>query len=65
VPEYILDEDGHKMQFKIDRDGALFLKDGSTYNPEHDVSEKYLRSNSSPIEWGLYASVAPGIKTPE
>jgi len=31
--EYILDESGHRLRFKIDNDGAFELKDGSTYNP--------------------------------
>ncbi len=31
-PEYILDEDGHRMRFKTNRDGAFMLKDGSTYD---------------------------------
>lgn len=32
--EYILDEDGHRQRFKVDRDGAFVLTDGSIYNPE-------------------------------
>lgn len=32
-PEYILDEDGHRMRFKVDKDGAFILKDGTTYQP--------------------------------
>jgi Cu(I)/Ag(I) efflux system membrane protein CusA/SilA len=31
--EYILDENGHRMQFKVDRNGSYILKDGSLYNP--------------------------------
>ena len=31
-PEYILDENGHRMQFKTDRKGDYILKDGSVYN---------------------------------
>jgi copper/silver efflux system protein len=30
--EYILDENGHRMQFKTDRDGNYILKGGSLYN---------------------------------
>ena len=33
--EYILDENGHRMQFKIDRDGSFILRNGSTYNPKN------------------------------
>jgi Cu(I)/Ag(I) efflux system membrane protein CusA/SilA len=34
--EYILDEDGHRMQFKVDRHGSYILKNGSKYNPDKD-----------------------------
>jgi copper/silver efflux system protein len=33
-PEYILDENGHRMQFKTDRKGNFILKDNSKYNPK-------------------------------
>lgn len=32
--EYILDENGHRKQFKIDKDGNYVLKNNTTYNPE-------------------------------
>ena len=32
--EYILDENGHRMQFKVDKKGKYFLKNNTTYNPE-------------------------------
>jgi len=35
-PEYILDENGHRMQFKTDRDGSFVLKNGGKYNPEKE-----------------------------
>ncbi len=35
-PEYMIDENGHKLRFKVDSDGAYLLKDGSVYNPETD-----------------------------
>lgn len=35
-PEYILDENGHRMRFKVNDDDAFVLKDGSTYNPKTD-----------------------------
>lgn len=34
--EYILNEDGHRMRFKTNRDGAFILKDNSTYNPKEE-----------------------------
>jgi len=30
--EYILNESGHRMRFKVDKKGGFILKDGSTYN---------------------------------
>ncbi|KAA6339806.1 Cation efflux system protein CusA [termite gut metagenome] len=32
--EYILDENGHRKRFKVNKEGAYLLKGGSTYNPE-------------------------------
>jgi Cu(I)/Ag(I) efflux system membrane protein CusA/SilA len=31
--EYILNDKGHRMRFKVDKEGAFELKDGSSYNP--------------------------------
>lgn len=31
--EYILDEDGHRMRFKVNKEGAFLLKDGTVYQP--------------------------------
>ena len=35
-PEYILNEKGHRMRFKTDKDDAFILGDGSTYNPKKE-----------------------------
>lgn len=35
-PEYILDVDGHRMQFKTDKDGNFVLSNGSKFNPNKD-----------------------------
>ncbi len=35
--EYILDENGHRMQFKVDRDGSFLLKNNSKYNPDKET----------------------------
>jgi Cu(I)/Ag(I) efflux system membrane protein CusA/SilA len=35
--EFILDENGHRMQFKVDKDGSYILKNGSKYNPVKDA----------------------------
>ncbi len=34
-PEYMLNEEGHRIRFKVDKDGAFVLKDGRTYNPKN------------------------------
>jgi Cu(I)/Ag(I) efflux system membrane protein CusA/SilA len=34
--EFILDEDGHRKQFKTDKNGAFLLTNGSTYHPEEE-----------------------------
>ncbi len=36
--EYILNENGHRMQFKVDREGNFILKNNSKYNP---LKEKF------------------------
>jgi len=36
-PEYILDENGHRMQFKVDKKGSYILKDSSTYDPQTEA----------------------------
>jgi len=35
--EYILNEKGHRMRFKVDRKGAFVLQDGTTYDPDEDA----------------------------
>ena len=32
--EYILDERGHRLRFKMDNEGAYLLRDGTKYNPK-------------------------------
>ncbi len=34
--EYILDESGHRMRFKVDKNDAYVLKNGSVYNPKEE-----------------------------
>ncbi len=36
IPEYILDEDGHRQRFKTNRKGEFILIDGSTYDPREE-----------------------------
>ena len=34
--EYILNENGHRMQFKVDKKGNYILKNNATYNPNSE-----------------------------
>ena len=36
-PEYILDENGHRMRFKVDDNGSYMLINGNKYNPNHET----------------------------
>jgi Cu(I)/Ag(I) efflux system membrane protein CusA/SilA len=36
-PEYILDENGHRKQFRVDSDGSFILTDNKKYNPEKNT----------------------------
>jgi len=40
IPEYILDEDGRRVRFKVNRKGAFILKDDSTYKYGEDDFKK-------------------------
>ncbi|NQV76823.1 MAG: efflux RND transporter permease subunit, partial [Lutibacter sp.] len=35
--EYILNEDGHKQQFKVDKEDSFILKSGNKYNPRKEA----------------------------
>ncbi|HEY9219995.1 MAG TPA: efflux RND transporter permease subunit [Lutibacter sp.] len=35
--EYILDEDGHKQQFKVDKEDSFILRNGKKYNPNKEA----------------------------
>ncbi|MCF6295273.1 MAG: efflux RND transporter permease subunit [Flavobacteriaceae bacterium] len=40
IPEYILDEDGRRVRFKVNNDEAFVLKDGTTYKYGEDDFRK-------------------------
>ncbi|MBI4929220.1 MAG: efflux RND transporter permease subunit [Bacteroidetes bacterium] len=48
-PEYILDEDGHRVRFKVDKEENFLLKDSTTYNINRDgyknISDEQLISD--------------------
>jgi len=35
-PEYMVNENGHRLRFKVNKDGSYVLKDGTSYHPEND-----------------------------
>ncbi len=53
-PEYILDEDGHRMRFRVDRDESYVLKDGGRYNPVTDGFRLIDRDNLIEDKKGEY-----------
>lgn len=53
-PEYILNEDGHRMRFKTNRDGAFILKDGTEYNREKEAFRLIPREQLIEDESGEY-----------
>lgn len=53
-PEYILDEDGHRMRFKVNRDNAFVLFDGSSYNPAQDGFMVISKEELIPDKKGKY-----------
>ncbi len=53
-PEYMLDENGHRLRFKTDDDDAFILSDGSKYNPETDAFRVIERSQLTEDNSGEY-----------
>jgi Cu(I)/Ag(I) efflux system membrane protein CusA/SilA len=65
-PEYILDENGRRIRFRVDRDGAFILKDGSHYNPHRDIFRKIEKEDLIPDKKGEYfRQWRDNIKTPD
>jgi Cu(I)/Ag(I) efflux system membrane protein CusA/SilA len=64
-PEYILDENGQRMQFKTDRDGSFLLKSGSKYNREKEGFKVIPADSLIPDKDGEYfRQWRPEIKRP-
>lgn len=53
-PEYILDENGHRMRFKVNRDGAYILKDSTFYDPIKDGWRSIEKEMLTPDRHGEY-----------
>ncbi len=54
IPEYILDEDGRRVRFKVNDDGAFVLKDGTTYKYTKDEFKKITEEELTKDEDGEY-----------
>ncbi len=52
--EYILDENGRRMRFRVDDDGAFVLKDGETYDPDRDGFRSIDPEEVVPDDGGAY-----------
>jgi Cu(I)/Ag(I) efflux system membrane protein CusA/SilA len=52
--EFILNENGHRMRFKADKNDAFILKDGSIYNPGEDGFRLLEREELIPDKKGKY-----------
>jgi Cu(I)/Ag(I) efflux system membrane protein CusA/SilA len=53
-PEYIIDEDGYRIRFKVNKEGAFVLKDGSTYNLETDEYRSISKEQLTEDKKGKY-----------
>lgn len=63
--EYILDENGHRMQFKVDRDDNFILKNNKKFNPGKESFRIIPSDSLIPDENGEYfRQWRPGIKKP-
>jgi len=65
-PEYILDEDGHRMRFRVDKERNFILKDNSLYNPDKDPFRVIPADSLIPDKRGdYYRQWRPEIKSPQ
>ncbi|MCX6320840.1 MAG: efflux RND transporter permease subunit [Bacteroidia bacterium] len=63
--EYILNENGHRMQFKVDKDGSFILGNNTKYNPEKDIFRTIPVDSLIPDKNGEYfRQWRPQIKKP-
>jgi Cu(I)/Ag(I) efflux system membrane protein CusA/SilA len=54
IPEYILDADGRKIRFKVNKEKAFILKDGTTYKYGEDKFRKISKEELIEDEDGEY-----------
>jgi Cu(I)/Ag(I) efflux system membrane protein CusA/SilA len=63
--EYILNENGHRMQFKVDKNDNFILKDGTKYNPVKETFRAIPADSLIEEEGGEYfRQWRPQIKKP-
>ncbi|GAB4253144.1 MAG: efflux RND transporter permease subunit [Vicingaceae bacterium] len=66
VPEYMVDENGRRIRFKVDENEAFVLKDGSTYKYGEDSFRKISFNELIPDDDGEYfRQWRPEIKSPD
>jgi len=64
-PEYILDENGHRMQFKVNKKGNYILKNNTLYNPRAEAFRAIPADSLIPDNKGEYfRQWRPQIKKP-
>jgi Cu(I)/Ag(I) efflux system membrane protein CusA/SilA len=64
-PEYILDENGHRMQFKVDRNDNFILKNNKKFNPGKEAFRIIPADSLMPDKNGEYfRQWRPQIKKP-
>ena len=65
-PEYILNEEGHRMRFRINKHGSFILTDNSLYNPERDPFRIIPPDSLIPDRKGdFFRQWRPEIKSPQ
>jgi copper/silver efflux system protein len=64
-PEYILDENGHRMRFKVDKDDNYVFRNGARYNPQKEIFRPVPADSLIPDKKGEYfRQWRPHIKKP-
>jgi copper/silver efflux system protein len=53
-PEYILDENGHRIRFKVDKKDNFLLRNGTRYNPENEMFRVIPADSLIPNDKGEY-----------
>ncbi|MBU2556740.1 MAG: efflux RND transporter permease subunit [Bacteroidetes bacterium] len=65
-PEYMLNERGHRVRFKVDRDDRFILASGDTLSNEKALERDVLREDLIPDSRGnYYRNWRPEIKSPD